>query len=720
MSNSASSPASASPSVDELCARAVQLQISGAFDASEQIYRMILQAQPTHAAANHCLGLLLVHVRRAADSLPHLLVALNGNPEVPDYWLGYLESLLLLGELGQAKNTLALGRQHGLKGKAVEEFAKRLEAAVNPEPTRSSRRREIQHGRRDENALLGMIKKGRFVEGRALARSMTERYPDRGLSWKVLGALLWAQKDQDNALTRGDALTAMRTAVRLLPNDAEALRNLGAALNEASLFEEAETCLQRALSIDPTSISAHNDLGENHWLQGRPDEAEAFYRSALALAAGQPTTAFSDKLNTALLFTMSNNPRVDADSLFAEHCRVGEYLDGRGRGSRPRHLNNPDPQRRLQIGFVSGDLWNHSVARFIEPVLARLQNYPSVELHTYYNNGFQDTVTQRLRGYLKHWSAVHKLSDQQLAQQIIDDRIDILIDLSGHTALNRLRAFARKPAPIQASWIGYPGTTGMRAMDYYLCDRHFLPPGQFDKYFTEKLVYLPANAPFEAFQSAPPVNALPALASGRMTFGSFNRLSKVNAATVELWSQLLRAVPTADMLIAGMPPDFPRDQLIARFAAAGVARERIAFHPRCDMEPYLALHNRVDVCLDTFPYNGGTTTVHAIWMGVPTLTVVGPTPPGRQGAALLGRLDLDGFITTSPEDFVAKGRYWAENLAALAAVREQLRSRWQLSAARDPDVIVASLDQAFRHMWKRWCADMPAESFHSGAAGPVA
>ncbi len=719
MLNSASSAASAPPSVDELCAQAVKLQISGAFDAAEQIYRTILQAQPTHAATNHCLGLLLVNLRRTADSLPHLLIALNGNPEVPDYWLGYLESLLLLGDLGQAKNTLALGRQHGLNGKAVEDFATRLKAAEEPKPKQPASRGELKQVRRDENSLLAMIKQGRFVDARAFARNMTERYPDRGLGWKVLGVLLWAERDRGDESTRGNALTAMRNAIQLLPNDAEALRNLGAALNEASLFEEAETCLQRALSIDPSSVEVHNDLGENHYQQGRPDETEAFYRSALALAAGHPTTAFSDRLNTALLFTMSNNPRVDADALFAEHCRVGEYLEGRWRGSSARHSNDPDPERRLQVGIVSGDLLNHSVARFIEPVLARLRNYSSVELHGYYNNVLQDTTTERLRGYLKHWTQVHKLSDQQLARKIIGDRIDILIDLSGHTSLNRLRVFARKPAPVQASWIGYPGTTGLRSMDYYLCDRHFLPPGQFDRYFTEKLLYLPANVPFEATRSAPPVNALPALGSGQLMFGSFNRSTKVNATTIELWSQLLRAVPTAGMVIGGMPPDFPQDQLIGQFAAAGVARERIAFLPRCDMERYLAMHHHIDVCLDTIPYNGGTTTVHAISMGVPTLTLAGPTPAARQGAAMLGQLDLDGFIATSPDDFVAKGRYWSENLAALAAVREQLRSRWERSPARDPDVIVASLDQAFRYMWKRWCAGLRAESFHSGTAGPV-
>ena len=701
----------ATPSADELCAKAVKLQIAGGLDVAEEIYRAILQAEPAHAAANHCLGLLLVHAGRPAQGLPHLLAALNGKPEIPDYWLGYLEALLLAGNVDEAKATLALGRQHGLAGKAVEDFAGRLAASVAPkpsverQPTRASRRREAQRARDDEDALLAVINQGRFADGRTLARSLTERYPERGLGWKVHGALLWAEQEQD------EALAAMRTAVRLLPQDAEALRNLGAALNEVSLFEEAEICLRRAVQIDPQSIPAANDLGENHWLQGRPDEAEALFRSAIALTSRHPTTATTDKLYTGLLFSMSCNPGVDGDALFAEHCRAGEYLEGRRRVSQTRHSNDPDTKRRLQVGFVSGDLWNHSVANFIEPVVAQLQHSQNVELHAYYNKDFEDKVTRRLRGYFRHWCPVLRLTDEQLANQIREERIDVLIDLSGHTSLNRLRAFAHKPAPIQASWIGYPGTTGMRSMDYYLADKHFLPPGQFDRYFTEKLVYLPANVPFQPYDSAPPVNALPALTAGSIRFGSFNRLHKVNAATIKLWSELLRALPDATMLIGGIPQDSHQNSLIDQFAAQGIVRERLTFHPRCSMQAYLGLHHQVDICLDAYPYTGGTTTVHALWMGVPTLTVAGPTPAARQGAAILGQLELDDFIAGSTEDFVAKGVYWAKNLALLAQVRGDLRNRWQRSPARRPDRIAESLERALRHMWTRWCEGLPPESF---------
>jgi protein O-GlcNAc transferase len=293
----------------------------------------------------------------------------------------------------------------------------------------------------------------------------------------------------------------------------------------------------------------------------------------------------------------------------------------------------------------------------------------------------------------------------------MDDGIDILIDLSGHTGLNRLRTFARKPAPIQISWIGYPGTTGLRCMDYYFADRHWLPPGRFDEQFTEKLVYLPADAPFRPHASSPAVNPLPALATGSLTFGSFNRMSKISAAAVRLWSALLRALPETNMILAGMPADGEQVHLIEQFAANGIARERLTFHARRGMDEYLELHHRTDICLDTCPYTGGTTTYHALWMGVPTLTVAGPTPAARQGAAIMGQVGLDGFTAADDADFVEKGVYWANHLAELAGVRARLREQCRQSPVLRPHVIVDAFERALRRMWQRWCAGLPPESF---------
>jgi len=697
------------PTLDDICGNAMKQQVAGRLDQAERLYREILQVEPRHAAANYCVGMLSVQLRRPLDALPHLLAALEVNPELPDYWLGYLEALLLAGQIDDAAASLALGRQHGLSGAAVEEFARRL-AAHAPQLKKAPRadlRREQRLIRERESMLNTLLKQGRFAEGLALARTLTEHSPERGLGWKTLGALLFTQG------SLSDAAAAMQTAAKLMPRDAEAHRNLGTIFNKLERYDEAEVSLHKALEIDPEFAAAFAHLGNTYQLQGRYAEAEASFRRAIALPSDD-LQEDKDLRYTSLLFMLSHNPNMDADALFAEHCRVGEKFGSASPASWPRHLNSPDPDRCLRIGFVSGDLCNHPVATFVEPVLANLRDFSSLELHAYYTNPTEDAVSHLLRGYMKAWHPVSTLSAAQLAKKIMDDRIDILVDLSGHTSLNRLRAFARKPAPVQISWIGYPGTTGLRAMDYYFVDRHFLPPGQFDRHFTEKLVYLPTGAPFKPYPSSPPVRGLPALETGHLTFGSFNRLGKINPETLNLWSQLLLAVPEAKLLVGGLPPDFRHDRLTERFAAAGIAPERLMLHPRGDMGTYLALHHQVDICLDTVPYSGGTTTYHAFWMGVPTLTIAGTTPASRQGAAVVGQLGLHEFIAT-PADFVAKGVYWANNLAALAQLRANLRTKWQQSSTRGPDAVATALERALRHMWTRWCAGLPAESFEVDA-----
>jgi predicted O-linked N-acetylglucosamine transferase (SPINDLY family) len=739
MSESDPSQELAAPHLDDLCGKAMQLQVAGRIDQAEPLYRQILEVQPRHAAANHCLGMLHVQLKRPSAAVPHLLAALEASPQVPDYWLGYLEALLLAGRTDEAAEALALGRQHGLIGAAVEDFAQRLRAApthppaesrpdstaaapsnvpaLDPrdppatapsKPSRADRRRESRSAAQQEGGLLNLLKQTRFAEALTAARTLTQRFPDRGLGWKVLGALLWEEG------AREESLAALQTSVRLLPQDAEAHRNLGATLINMERFEDAERCLRRSLELDPDLAAPHESLGNAYQLQGRYAEAEASVRNAIALKSDDAVSGRS-LVYSSLLFMLSHNPALGADALFAEHCRVGARIEAPRRALWPAHGNDRDPQRRLRVGLVSADLCNHAVASFIEPVLAHLSTYASLELHAYYNNTVNDAVNQRLRGYFKHWHPIVGLSDARLAQEILEDGIDILFDLSGHTTLNRLHAFARKPAPIQISWIGYPGTTGLRAMDYYLADRHFLPPGQFDRHFTEKLVYLPTGAPFQPYESAPPVGPLPALERGHVAFGTFNRIGKINPATIDLWSQLLAALPQTKLILGGLPPDSRHEALIERFTRAGVARERLTLHPRTGMAEYLALHHQVDICLDTLPYSGGTTTYHAFWMGVPTLTVAGTTPASRQGAAIVGQIGLDEFIATSPADFVAKGIQWSHDLAALAEVRASLRQKWQQSRTRDPSAVAAALERALRRMWSRWCAGLPPESFEIDA-----
>jgi predicted O-linked N-acetylglucosamine transferase (SPINDLY family) len=577
---------------------------------------------------------------------------------------------------------------------------------------RAARRREARIVRQQDDALLALVGQRRLADGLLLARSMTERFPEHGLGWKILGALLWAEGCAD------EAMIAMHTSTRLMPRDAEAHSNLGMSFAAMKHYGEAEAWLRKALAIDPAFAAAHYRLGMYYELQARYAEAEASFRTAIALRSDSLSTD-DEQGYSNLLYVTSHNPNVDADALFAEHCRVGDIFEADLRTSRPRHPNFPDPERCLQVGFVSGDFRDHSVATFLEPVVKRLAQRPTMELHAYSNHAAEDRVTARLRGHFKHWNPISTLSDIDLTRRIIADRIDILIDLSGHTALNRQRAFARKPAPIQASWLGYPATTGLQAMDYYLADRHWLPPGQFDRLFTEKLAYLPDRWAFEPHATAPAVSALPALRTGCLTFGSFHRLGKINASTIQLWSRLLLSLPRTAMLVAGLSLDGQQNPLLEQFAAHGIPPGRLRFHGRCNMDEYLALHQQVDIGLDTHPYAGATTTMHSLSMGVPTLTLAGTTSTARAGAGILGQVGLDGFIAADAADFVEKGLYWAHHLDELALVRQGLRMRLQQSPSGQPGLIAAHLESALRHMWRRWCAGLPAESFDSVALQPA-
>jgi predicted O-linked N-acetylglucosamine transferase (SPINDLY family) len=351
------------------------------------------------------------------------------------------------------------------------------------------------------------------------------------------------------------------------------------------------------------------------------------------------------------------------------------------------------------------------MAMFIAPLLELWARYPKLSLHAYYNHRNNDRITEQLKCHFAQWQVVVGLSDAALADKIRTDGIDILFDLSGHTAKHRLLTFARKPAPIQVSWMGYPGTTGLMAMDYFFCDRFHLRQGEFNAQFTEKIVYLPAGAPFQQIYKTPPVNTLPSLKNGYVTFGSFNRLNKLGRPVVALWSQLLRALPSSRILLGGMPKERDFDWLIDWFAQEGISSERLSFYRHCNVEAYLDLHHEVDICLDTFPYGGGTTSCHALWMGLPTLTLTGQTMPSQVGACLQSHADLADFICHHETEFIEKGLYWSNHLAELATIRAGLRERFKDSTMGQTSVIAASVERALRIMWQRWCAGLPAESF---------
>ena len=619
----------------------------------------------------------------------------------------------------------------------------------------------------ETSALVDLFHAGMHAELEARARLLLERYPNSGFAWNMLGACLQVQNR--------DALVAFQKAAQFSPDDADVHNNLGLALHAAGNYVEAEAHCRKALTLRPNFAAAFNNLGNAQGALGeqanalenyqqaialRPDYAEPYknvgniqlargqiaqaltsYRKALsiqpdyadaqnslaiALAAGGDVyeglvgvrraielNPDSFEIHSGLLFLLSHSEQQSPSALFAEHCRVAEKFEAPLRSAWPRHQNSREGGRPIQVGLVSADYCGHVIAQFLGPVLEHLKKHAGLTLHAYYNGTVEDAVTRALQSHFDHWHSVVGLSHDGLAKQVQTDEIDILIDLSSHTKGNRLLTFARKPAPIQVTWLGYPGTTGLQAMDYCLADPLLFPPGEFDEQFTEKIVHLPALAPFEPNIVAPAVNQLPALKNGFITFGSFNRTIKINHAVIANWAQLMHALPGSKLLLEGAPEDA---QCFGWLVDLGIGRERMIWHGRNGVLAYQTLHHQVDICLDTFPYNGATTTWNAVWMGVPTLTLAGHTPAGHYGAAIMGQMGLHAFVANDVQDFVAKGVYWASHLQELAALRAGMRMRFSQSPAGQPEQIASALAGALRTMWQRWCSGLQAKSFVAASA----
>lgn len=558
------------------------------------------------------------------------------------------------------------------------------------------------------------------------------------LAPEVLSA--WVNRSQ-NALQGGDAGKAeecARQALALAPHSAEALLNLGNALAEQSRWDEAEGSYRKAaLCAPPDWIEATLNLGNLFDRQSRFADAVAcldglartpaadwrvFNALGRACSMLGDTRAARDHYARAIqlnpqahaahsgyLYHLMHDADASAEEVFAAHRRFGAQFSP-APGSRPvRHGNDRQPERPLRIGFVSGDLRRHAVAYFMEPMFEALRQR-GLSLVAYSNLAREDEVSARLRGLVDGWRAVAGVDDARLAAMIRADRIDILVDLSGHTADNRLPLFAHRAAPVQVTWLGYSGTTGMDCIDYRFVFRLTAPPGRLDDQFTEKLVYLPYAMSFKTEKDAPEVAPLPALERGHLSFGSLNRPSKINARSIALWARVLHALPTARLLIGAVSEAGIGERLLAGFDAEGIDRARISLHPRLPTREYLELHNRIDVLLDTFPYAGGTTSNHALWMGVPTLTLAGRTLPQRLGAGIMGKVGLSDWVAGSEDEFVAIARHKAADLKGLASLRQSLRQRLETSPTLSSAKVADSIALAFRLMWRNWCAGQPPQA----------
>lgn len=502
-----------------------------------------------------------------------------------------------------------------------------------------------------------------------------------------------------------EALNAYDAALDLLPDSlvqqrAAVLVNMGAALRERVQLPEAISRLREATRLQPALAAAHYNLGLTLYETGESVQAEHALRTAVGL-----DPEFQAAHSTLLCLhglSRSRNP----ERVLAEHRSWAARFADPLTVIAPPHLNDRKTGRKLTVGYVSADFREHSIARFISPVLAH-HDRSGFRVICYDNWPAGDSTTEHLRRLADDWRKIDALDDEHAAALVREDRVDILVDLSGHTAGNRLLMFARKPAPVQASWLGYMCTTGMAAMDWHITDAYLDPPGASEAGYTEKLARIVSAAAFEPHPDSPTVNTLPAFANGFVRFGSFNNYTKIGDEVVALWGRVLAALPDARLLLVALGGDTPefKSSVRARFdrlAPRSGVSERIDVIGRRPLQDFLRLFHDVDIALDPFPYGGGTTSLHTLWMGVPIVTLEGDSELARSTSGMMIACGLDSLVAHTEKEYLDIAVQHATDLPCLDDLRKHLRPRLAQSFLGNAAAVTLSLEGAYRMMWTEY------------------
>lgn len=698
-------PSAAQPA-DRFLAKAAAHRAAGRTEKARSNLQRAIEADPGHAGAHFEMGVLTSRTGAPGPAVPHFVAALRAEPDYPGYWLALAGTLLTLSRFAEAGALMERFRKQGLPDETTrpvfkafldQAFALGQERYGAGDLAAAETLAELVIGLDETHAKathLGAAVaagRGRYQEAFDLFSIAIYREPDNAAFFSSLGALLVTTRDFEGAIA------ALERAVTLDPNLALAHANLSGVYQRVSQHSGAVTHARQAIRLDPTLLGAHNNLGCSLKSLGLLKEAIASFDRVLELDPGH-VTAHSNRL-FAKLYAEGVPPADYAADAGRFGARFADPLLRR----RP-FANDRDPDRRLRIGIVSGDLCIHAVARFIEPFLQHLDR-TRFETRAYMTHAGEDAVSDRLRLLFEGWHNVAALDDDAAADLIEAEAIDILVDLSGHSAGHRLLVFARKPAPVQVTWIGHPATTGLSAIDYRLTDFGHDAPGLSDALHTETLWRLPGvSATYQPPTNLPPARErLPFEVNGFVTFGVTNRLEKIGDRALQTWGEILRALPEARlfMVVADVETPEIRAQVEARLSRAGVPLDRLDLHPRV-LAGYFELYHRFDIALDSFPYNGGTTSCDTLAMGVPFITLVGTQAVARAGFAVLRAVGLEELAAGTPEDYAARAIALARDPDRLRAIRAGLRERVCASPLMDHARLAAEVGEAFRAMWRRW------------------
>jgi predicted O-linked N-acetylglucosamine transferase (SPINDLY family) len=725
--------------IPQALAAAIEHHQAGRLQAAEQIYRQILAAQPSQPDALHLLGVIAHQVGNYPAAIAYVGRAIDVQPRVAVYHrnlgLSYRalkriaeavaccrRAVELKPDFAEAHYDLAIALQdQSCPAEAVPHYRRALELKADYAEAwygLGNALRELGH--RDEAAdcyrqllklqpdhaegcnNLGNIvgDQGQLDEAIALYRRALAVRPDYVLAYTNLGSAL-----HDRGYV-AEAIACYREALARKPDDAGALSNLGNALKDQGQLDAAVASFRRAIELQPGFAHAWNNLGNALKDQGLIPEAIAAYRRAVDL---DPAFALAD---SNLVYTHSFLPESDDRTIDGQLRRWNrQHAEPLAQSIRP-HDNDRTPDRRLRIGYVSPDFRLHPVAQFLLPLLES-HDHQRFEIFLYASMSVHDAISDRCRAQADAWRDVFALSDEQLAGAIRRDEIDVLVDLAMHTAGNRLLTFARKPAPVQATYLAYCGKTGLATIDYRLTDPYLDPPAQNGPQEAASSFEQPIRLPetywcYRPLGETPPVAALPSVPAGQATFGCLNNFCKATPPALELWSRLLRAMPESRLLLHAHPGSH-RDRVRDLLAGQGVAPDRLTFVGMLPRDDYFRLYGQIHVALDPFPYGGGTTTCDALWMGVPVVSLAGRTSVGRGGLSILSSAGFPEFAAADADQYTRIALELAGDLRRLHQLRATMRDRVRRSPLMDGPRFARHVEAAYRTMWQRWSSGPGAE-----------
>jgi len=643
--------------------QAIALHRAGNLSQAEALYRQILTVEPNSPDVFYFLGLIAAQKRKSPSAIELMKKALNLKPDFIDAHYSLGNALMEQGELEGAASC----------------FRKAL--ILKPDYVYAH-----------YNLGYALMKLGKLEEAVSCFQKALALNPEYVDAYLNLGNALMEQGKLE------EAVSCFRKALILKPEDFDIHYNLGTTLLKQGKPGEAVSCFRKALTLNPNYVYAHYNLGNALMKQGKPGEAVSCFRRALTL---NPDFVLAHE-NLLMCFNYLPNLPITSYLDEARHYGYKAAAKVRARFSNWTCSINPE---RLLIGLVSGNLWNHPEGFFLENMLANIDPR-QIDFVAYPTSHNEDELTDRIRSRFVAWKPLLGMKDEFAAQLIHNDGVHILLDLSGFTRHNRLSVFAWKPAPVQATWLGYWASTGIAEIDYIIADYVSVPESN-QKHFTEKVWYLPETR----FCFSPPVvggelttTSLPALQNGYITFGSFQNVLKINDEVLAVWGRIFKSLPQAKLRLQNI--DFNsmeiRTQMQKRLAKNGIAPERVKLEKHVPREEYLAAHAHIDLILDTFPFSGGTTTCESLWMGVPTLSLVGETLIGRQGASIITCSGLSEWIAQNDEEYIAKAIAFASNIGKLAQLRAGLRQQVLASPLFDGPQFARNFEVAMWGMWNRF------------------